>query len=85
MTTGHSEVHGREHLPGDGRETVEHEDHIDHLYGDERHAGEKIHVDHPGGPHAAGDGCETVEHGDHLDHVHDGHRHYQHGDHVHEH
>jgi hypothetical protein len=85
MTTGHSEVLDHEHLPGDGHETVEHEDHIDHLHGGERHPEERIHSDHPGGPHAAGDGCETVEHGDHVDHVHDGHRHFQHGDHVHEH
>jgi hypothetical protein len=84
MTMGHTETTDHEHLAGDGCETVEHDDHLDHLHGDERHAEEATHVDHEG-THSDGDGCEIVQHGDHEDHVHDGHRHYQHGDHIHEH
>lgn len=84
MTTGHTQARGHEHLPGDGCETVDHDDHRDHVHDGERHPEEKVHADHQGS-HSAGDGCETVAHGDHEDHLHDGHRHYQHGDHVHDH
>ncbi|MEI8409679.1 MULTISPECIES: hypothetical protein [unclassified Kribbella] len=84
MSTTHTEATDHEHLPGDGCQTVEHEDHLDHLHGDERHPEAKIHTAHDM-THTPDDGCETVLHGDHVDHVHDGHRHYQHGDHVHEH
>lgn len=58
MTTTHSEALGHEHLPDDGCETVEHEDHVDHFHSDERHREDKIHRDHPGGPHSADDGFE---------------------------
>ncbi|MFI7066259.1 hypothetical protein ACIBL3_35050 [Kribbella sp. NPDC050124] len=83
MTT-HTEVADHEHLPGDGCETVDHEDHVDHVHGAERHPEAEVHAGHREA-HSAGDGCEIVQHGDHEDHLHDGHRHFQHGDHVHEH
>jgi hypothetical protein len=84
MTTSHTEPVGHEHHPRDGCETVQHDDHVDHLHGDERHPEQALHAGHEGS-HSEGDGCETVQHDDHVDHVHDGHRHVQHGDHVHEH
>jgi hypothetical protein len=80
----HTTVTDHEHLAGDGCETVEHGDHLDHVHGAERHPEQAVHAGHEG-RHADGDGCETVTHGDHEDHLHDGHRHRQHGDHVDEH
>ena len=82
--TSHTEPIDHEHHTGDWCDTVQHEDHVDHVHGDERHPEEAVHAGH-GGTHSEGDGCEVVAHGDHADHVHDGHRHFQHGDHVHEH
>jgi hypothetical protein len=82
--TSHTEPTDHEHHPGDGCETVQHDDHIDHVHGDERHPEQAVHAGHAG-THAEGDGCQTVAHDDHVDHIHDGHRHFQHGDHVHEH
>jgi len=84
MTTSHTEPVGHEHHPGDGCETVQHDDHVDHVHDDERHPEQALHAGHEGS-HSEGDGCETVQHDDHVDHVHDGHRHVQHGEHVHEH
>jgi hypothetical protein len=74
MTAGHIEAKDHEHLPGDGCETVQHDDHLDHIHGDERHREEKLHVHHVG-THSPGDGCETVQHGDHEDHLHVRERH----------
>ena len=82
--TQHTDVMDDEHLAGDGCQTVQHDDHLDHVHGEERHPEVSVHADHEG-EHTEGDGCETVEHDDHVDHLHDGHRHHQHGDHVHEH
>jgi hypothetical protein len=73
-----------EHLAGDGCETVRHEDHVDHIHGDQQHAEQATHSGHTN-PHVDGDACQTVQHGDHVDHMHEGHRHFQHGDHVDEH
>ena len=82
--TEHTVATDHEHLPGDGCETVEHGDHVDHIHDSERHPEQAIHAAHDG-THSDQDGCETVEHGDHVDHLHDGHRHFQHADHVDEH
>lgn len=84
MTTTVHPADDHEHIPGDGHETAEHGDHVDHLHDGEAHTEQPIHADHEG-THVEGDGHETVEHGDHVDHLHDGHRHVQHGDHVDEH
>lgn len=80
----HTESIDHEHHPGDGCQTVQHDDHVDHIHGDEHHPEEAVHAGHAGA-HTEGDGCQTVAHGEHMDHIHDGHRHFQHGDHVHEH
>lgn len=82
--TSHTEPIDHEHHPGDGCPTVRHDDHVDHVHGDERHPEQALHAGHDG-THSEGDGCAVVAHGDHVDHVHDGHHHFQHGDHVHEH
>jgi hypothetical protein len=82
--TSHTESIDHEHCPGDGCEIVQHDGHVDHVHGHERHREQAVHADHAGA-HTEGDGCQMVAHGDHVDHVHGGHRHVQHGDHVHEH
>ncbi len=80
----HNEPSDHEHLPGDGHETVVHDDHIDHIHHGEHHPEARIHVGHET-PHTEDDDCEKIAHGGHVDHIHDGHRHFQHDDHVHEH
>jgi hypothetical protein len=82
--TDHTVITDHEHLAGDGCETVQHGDHVDHVHGAENHPEQAVHTPHDQ-PHTDNDGCETIQHGDHLDHLHEGHRHYQHGDHVDEH
>lgn len=80
----HVEITDHEHLPQDGCQTVQHDDHVDHVHDGENHREVSVHANHEG-THTPDDGCETVQHDDHVDHIHDGHRHVQHGDHVHEH
>jgi hypothetical protein len=48
-----------EHHPGDGCQTVQHDDHVDHVHGEKYHPQEAVHVGHAGA-HTEGDGCQTV-------------------------